>query len=618
MERQKKCNKREILALICTSLTAGICIFLSRCVFWMMRTWNGLTIEEVIYHLTSPIEGTDRDIIRRFVLNCVLPGAAVIAVAAVVLVILWKKRRRFGRAAAAICGGTACILAVSLVYLWTSLDVSAYIKNQITDSTFIQDHYVDPADVDLTFPEKKRNLIYIYLESMETTYTDTENGGGFAGENFIPRLTKIAQENEDFSGTDRALDGGSAMHNTTWTVAAMFAQSSGLPLTLPLSNHNAMNTQEEFFPDVTDLGDILEDNGYHNVFLLGSDIEFGGRKLLFTQHGDYTIYDYVYSNETGEIAPDYHVFWGYEDEKLFEHARNHLTELAAGPEPFNLTILTVDTHFEDGYVCRDCGDSHGDNQYGNVINCSDNKVADFVAWVQQQPFYENTTIILSGDHPTMDVDFCNDITEAYNRRTYTAVINSPVSPAEEKYREYATFDMFPTTLAALGVTIPGNRLGLGANLFSTEQTILEQYGYDYANGELEKHSSFMDELTKNIDIGQEMDQTRGELSGKVLVHAPNAQTGNVSIQLSINSRHYIAKVTCAVSTLEDGSDKKEYDAGWNADHTFIANINPRDFASGSTAFDIEIYAADDKGELLPVAQIEDLSLEDLPYSCAVE
>ena len=71
--------------------------------------------------------------------------------------------------------------------------------NQGEVSTFIADNYVDPRSVEITFPEQKRNLIYIFLESMETTYADTENGGTFE-KNVIPELTTLAQENEDFSG----------------------------------------------------------------------------------------------------------------------------------------------------------------------------------------------------------------------------------------------------------------------------------------------------------------------------------------------------------------------------------------------------------------------------------
>ena len=43
-------------------------------------------------------------------------------------------------------------------------------------------------------------------------------------------------------------------------------------------------------------------------------------------------------------------------------------------------------------------------------------------------------------------------------------------------RTYTTFDAFPTTLAARGADIEGNRLGLGTNLFSSTQTLSERFG----------------------------------------------------------------------------------------------------------------------------------------------
>ena len=39
-------------------------------------------------------------------------------------------------------------------------------------------------------------------------------------------------------------------------------------------------------------------------------------------------------------------------------------------------------------------------------------------------------------------------------------------------------DMFPTTIAALGAEIEGDRLGLGVNLYSDKQTLAEQYTFD--------------------------------------------------------------------------------------------------------------------------------------------
>ena len=59
--------------------------------------------------------------------------------------------------------------------------------------------------------------------------------------------------------------------------------------------------------------------------------------------------------------------------------------------------------------------------------------------------------------------------------------------------------MFPTTLAALGVEIEGNRLGLGTNLFSAEQTLTEQYGFDMLDLELQKNSVFYNKQFLEMD-----------------------------------------------------------------------------------------------------------------------
>ena len=60
----------------------------------------------------------------------------------------------------------------------------------------------------------------------------------------------------------------------------------------------------------------------------------------------------------------------------------------------------------------------------------------------------------------------------------------------ENDREFATFDMFPTTLAALGVKIEGDKLGIGVNLFSDAETLTEKYGYDDLEAELQKKSDY--------------------------------------------------------------------------------------------------------------------------------
>lgn len=478
---------------ILTVFIAGLSVLLALSVRWMFATWTNLSMDELVYHLTAPLDGTNTDMIWDYVRVCAVPTILVIFFLILIL-IAWRKKEKVHLFRGIINLVALVGIIVMLGYTWTELGVGDYLKDQNTESKFIEDEYVDPTDVEVVFPEQKRNLIYIFLESMETTYSDVDDGGAF-DENVIPELTEIAQINEDFSGADPKLNGGYSLAGTTWTMGAMFAQTSGLPLNISISA-NDMDTQDSFFPGVTTLGDILSDAGYTQTLLIGSEAQFGGRKLYFQEHGNYEMEDYSYAIENGLIPSDYKVWWGYEDQKLFEFAKEKLLQLSQGDEPFNLTMLTVDTHFEDGYVCEQCPTEY-DTQYSNVMACSSRQVGEFLKWIQQQDFYENTTIVISGDHPTMDSDYCAEIDQEgnYDRRVFTAYINAAAYAQDQQERTYSTFDNFPTTLAALGVQIDGDRLGLGTNLFSGKQTLLEKFGKSKVNAELKKKSEFIEKLS---------------------------------------------------------------------------------------------------------------------------
>ena len=83
-------------------------------------------------------------------------------------------------------------------------------------------------------------------------------------------------------------------------MGAMFGQTSGLPLSVSIGA-NGMDTQDSFFPEITTLGDILQKEGYSQTLLIGSEATFGGRKLYFTDHGQYDIMDYDYAHDNGLI-----------------------------------------------------------------------------------------------------------------------------------------------------------------------------------------------------------------------------------------------------------------------------------------------------------------------------
>lgn len=597
--KKKMCQVLKIVGIVFATIISVTFSLLCCSIRWMFQTWSNLTMDELVYHLTAPLEGTNTDMIKDYLSNCVTPTILLLLLI-IVFMIQFRKKKKIVYIVMSVIPFVLCVLAgISVKAAWDSLDVGNYTSNQGAYSSFVDDYYVDPRDTAITFPEQKRNLIYIFLESMETTYADQDNGGAFQT-GCIPELTTLAQENEDFSGADDAtLNGGYAMPGTTWTVAAMFAQSSGLPLSVSIDG-NDMDTQESFFPETVTLGDVLSEAGYNQTLMIGSDATFGGRKLLYTTHGNYSIEDYDYAKEQGWIPEDYRVWWGYEDEKLLQFAKEQLTELASQPEPFNLTMLTVDTHFEDGYACSLCSNKFKNNQYANVMACSSKQISRFVKWIQGQDFYENTTIVISGDHPTMDSDFCEDVDDSYTRNVYTAYINSAVQPEKTEKREYTTFDDYPTTLAALGVTIEGNRLGLGTNLFGSELTLLERFDVDTMKMELSKKSKTMEKLA-SIDKNTEEYKLRTsevvEVSATVQAGEYDFKTGvlPVAVKDIRGMDKKIESVLIAVWHDEDQNDLTWIQAELKEDGIYFGDVSVDEFNYKTGEYYIDAYIVDENG-----------------------
>ena len=99
------------------------------------------------------------------------------------------------------------------------------------------------------------------------------------------------------------------------------------------------------------------------------------------------------------------------------------------------------------------------------------------------------------------LDFMNnysfDNISDIDRTVYNTFINSGVKSENTNNRIFSTMDYFPTTIAALGATIEGDRLGLGTNLFSEKKTLIEEYGLKYVDTELDKNSKYYNECIIN-------------------------------------------------------------------------------------------------------------------------
>ena len=504
------------LKAVIIQLFVLIMIFLSFSMVWCLNNFGNIGLNEIIFTLNMPLKGTASSYFHTYFLYAFCPTVLLFALE--LFVYVHKFKRKYAIKLSFKEKTTEILILpfqlnnmvwIIVILIWFGELVSiaddefelwAYVKNQMEASEFIEKEYVDTAKADIKFPEEKRNLIFIFVESAETSFMDQENGG-LLENNIIPEMTQLAKENISFSHSE-LLEGATVAPSCGWTMAGLVAQTSGMPLKLFKYQDgtggvdNSMGQYASFLPGVTSLGEILASEGYQNFFMAGSDFDFAGRRDYFTQHGNYEIWDKNSAALEGKLSEEEKKSWGINDVKLYEFAKEKITELAADDKPFNFSMITIDTHAGGEGTCEMCLNTY-ESQYENVWVCASHQIYDFVEWVKQQDFYENTTICITGDHSSMEADFLESY--EYNkhegdtiRKVYNVFINTKTEPVKMKNRMFTTLDIFPTVLGSLGVEIEGERLGIGTNLFSDVPTLAEEYGYDILFSELNKKSHFYD------------------------------------------------------------------------------------------------------------------------------
>lgn len=506
----KRRARTWVLRIVCVLLFAlGTAAFTGT--IWSQNTFGELTPDQMLINLISPVEGTASDVMNTLFFGPVFQTVFLTTVfclfafsdrvllyhrteskTTVLFPALARKIVSLVLALAVLCGGIAFgVRELQLGDLYT-----AYMD----ESPYIEEHFADPREVQMTFPAQKRNLIHIYLESVENTYFSKELGG-LMDENLMPELSELAKEGYSFSDRSEGFGGPPWTTGGHWSVASMVNMGTGLPMKVPVDG-NSYGSPNNFLPGAVAIGDILQEQGYEQAVMFGADANFGGLSYYFASHGNFEILDYNKMKELGKIPEDYYVWWGYEDSKLFEFAKEELTKLSETGKPFHFVMETANTHFPDGYLEPDAPTPY-ESQYANVIAYSSYQTEQFVRWIQQQPFYENTTIVLIGDHLSMDQNFFKDLDPNYRRTTFNLILNPAPNvrdiPEDRLHnRQWANFDMFPTLLSSIGVEIEGDRLGLGTDLFSGTPTRFEEDGTAEVNEILRQRSNF---YNNNILLG---------------------------------------------------------------------------------------------------------------------
>ncbi len=439
--------------------------------FATLRTiyiWGDIYIEQILISLQQGTTGIGKQLIYSYIYFAFIPAI----ISTLILIFFINK--------------TSALFTLSVIFIIISLykiNFFNYIINKNTYTDLYEKEYVNPKNIKFKFPLKKKNMILLYLESMEKDYSNSN----IIGKNLIPNLTELAKKETSFNGFIQ-------LPTQDYTIAAMVGGFCAIPYKYsPALNYTDLFN---FLSSATCYTDILKENGYKNYLIKGTDLSFAHTGLFFKNHG----YDYVKGINDFEplygakLENNQGTSWGYRDSIYYNIAKKQILEISQQNQPFVFTLITLDTHKPDVYVDKQC--THTDDANKDVIICADKMAINFINWLKHQDFYDNTTIVIMGDHTSTGK---NSIYPNHkDRQIVNIILNSSYNKPINTNRKWTTLDIAPTILNALGIEFHKGQFGLGRSLYKEEQTLYEKYGKPLLH-ELLKATKMYKQFTKTVN-----------------------------------------------------------------------------------------------------------------------
>jgi len=437
--------------------------------YWVGDNFGEPSLEQVLYHLQFGLDGlvdTDVALKKSFFAFCIatplISAFALVALEYVLAMLivhgaqhaLTKSfRNTYEKILKALYWtinhrAPLYFLLFGFVYFAMQFSITAYIHQKIGQDYFAL-HYVNPKQVKVT-PIKPKNLVLIYVESLENSYQDKNL--------FSKNLLSSLDQFHGLSFNDFRQAPG-----TGWTIAGMIASQCAIPLkSISLYDGNGVGENiKSFLPNAKCLGDILHDAGYINVYMGGDALSFSGKGKFYRDHH----FDEVYGKLElrGNLKESELNYWGLYDDDLLAAAKTKLKQLHEGDKHFNLTISTIDTHGPDGHFSRYCLKNHV-TTFPQIVECSANQVAQLVQFILKSGYIKDTQVVIMGDHLAMQNPVSDTLDRNMQRRVYNQFIS--MQKYEKNREQILHFDMFPTLLSFLGFQVEHNKLGLGFNAVS--------------------------------------------------------------------------------------------------------------------------------------------------------
>ena len=256
---------------------------------------------------------------------------------------------------------------------------------------YVQEHYASP-NSDYFGIAKGRNVIYLHLESLQQFVIDYKLNVDGVEYEVTPFLNSLyhSQSTLAFSNFFNQVKAGKTSDAETMIETSLFGLNQGSFMV----QYGGSNTQQAA-PYI-----LSQNGGYTSAVFHGNSASFWNRNNTYKQWGYNYFFDQSYFSEATE---ENSFQYGLNDKIMFADSIQYLEHLQ---QPFYAKFITVSHHYpytssligdEIGFPLADTPDETI-NGYFATANYLDASIKAFFDYLKATGLYENSIIVLYGDH----------------------------------------------------------------------------------------------------------------------------------------------------------------------------------------------------------------------------
>ncbi|MFJ7735450.1 LTA synthase family protein [Lysinibacillus sp. NPDC097287] len=226
------------------------------------------------------------------------------------------------------------------------------------------------------------------------------------------------------------------------------------------------------------MAERLGENGYYTNVMHPNNKSFWNRDMMYQS----LKIDKYYDVDSYKIEEGQAVNWGMKDIPFFEQSAAHMAKM---PQPFYSRLISLTNHYpftldeEDIMIPEYTSNSGTLNRYFQTVRYMDEAVKSFFQDLKDQGLYENSIIVMYGDHYGISENHNKAMAQYLGKEELTPYDNAmlqevplfihiPGSGEGQEMTEVSgQVDIRPTILHLLGIETSKD-MQLGADLFSPE------------------------------------------------------------------------------------------------------------------------------------------------------